>query len=229
MEAQIQTLQQQMRGKEAVISTLKAAEVNARELRMSLQLSQQKNSMFDELEVSVRGAYQLFRGLLATIGGGEKMSRHPENSDQIESSNLGRHLMSVGIDMQRRLQHTSFQTVAVTTGNQGDHGEMCYEDLLRENAYLNERITELSHDLEKELEQSQVLQKYTEEYQSSASCKIAVLKENVAKADLEIAELDKLVDHVREVMRSDLELVKGSPQLLALLREIEGNEAPQNY
>ena len=28
---------------------------------------------------------------------------------------------------------------------------------------------------------------------------IAVLKENVAKADLEIAELDKLVDHVREV------------------------------
>ena len=92
-----------------------------------------------------------------------------------------------------------------------------------------------------------------------------MLKENVAKADLEIAELDKLVDHVREVchlipavfghflfsfclyifvhfgyyciflytfgqvMRSDLELVKGSPQLLALLREIEGNEAPQNY
>ena len=28
---------------------------------------------------------------------------------------------------------------------------------------------------------------------------IAVLKENVAKADMEIAELDKLVDHVREV------------------------------
>ncbi|KAL5490737.1 hypothetical protein EMCRGX_G015914 [Ephydatia muelleri] len=90
-------------------------------------------------------------------------------------------------------------------------------------------ITELSQDLEKELEQYQVLQKYTEEYQSSSSCRIAVLKENVAKADLEIAELDKLVDHVREVMRSDLELVKGSPQLLALLREIEGNEAPQNY
>ena len=34
------------------------------------------------------------------------------------------------------------------------------------------QITELSHDLEKELEQSQVLQKYTEEYQSSASCKV---------------------------------------------------------
>eukprot|EP00731_Ephydatia_muelleri_P015572 Em0008g1292a len=232
MEAQIRTLQDQMRGKEAVISALKAAEVNARELRMSLQQSHKKNSMFDELEVSVRGAYQLLRGLLATIGGGEKgyfgtqMSRHPEISDQIESSNLGRHLMSVGIDMQRRLQHTSFQTVAVTTG---DHGEMCCKDLLRENVYLYKRIAELSHDLEKELEQSQVLQKYTEEYQSSASCKIAVLKENVAKADLEIAELDKLVDHVREVMRSDLELVKGSPQLLALLREIEGNEAPQNY
>ena len=83
------------------------------------------------------------------------------------------------------------------------------------------QITELSQDLEKELEQYQVLQKYTEEYQSSSSCKvwglggpggplhilcvlfcwlqIAVLKENVAKADLEIAELDKLVDHVREV------------------------------
>ncbi|KAL5490731.1 hypothetical protein EMCRGX_G015908 [Ephydatia muelleri] len=218
LEAQIRTLQDQMRGKEAVISALKAAEVNAREYSMSLQQSHKKNSMFDELEVSVRGAYQLLRGLLATIGGGEKgyfgtqMSRHPEISDQIESSNLGRHLMSVGIDMKRRLQHTSFQTVAVTTG---DHGEMC--------------LAELSHDLEKELEQSQVLQKYTEEYQSSASCKIAVLKENVAKADLEIAELDKLVDHVREVMRSDLELVKGSPQLLALLREIEGNEAPQNY
>ena len=45
---------------------------------MSLQLSQQKNSMFDELEVSVRGAYQLFRGLLATIGGGEKVRHtHP--------------------------------------------------------------------------------------------------------------------------------------------------------
>lgn len=47
--------------------------VNARELRMSLQLSQVKNSMFDELEVSVRGAYQLFRGLLVTIGGTDKV------------------------------------------------------------------------------------------------------------------------------------------------------------
>ena len=92
---------------------------------MSLQLSQVKNSMFDELEVSVRGAYQLFRGLLVTIGGTDKvkrpcpspfahwvgscvvqMSRHPENSNEIESGSLGRHLMSVGIDLQRRLQHT---------------------------------------------------------------------------------------------------------------------------
>ena len=47
--------------------------VNARELRMSLQLSQAKISKYEELEVSVRGAYQLFRGLLASIGGGDKV------------------------------------------------------------------------------------------------------------------------------------------------------------
>ena len=33
---------------------------------------------------------------------------------------------------------------------------------------------------------------------------IAVLKENVAKADLEIAELDKLIDHMREVCMASL-------------------------
>lgn len=229
MESQVQTLQHELREKEAVVSTLKTAELSARELQTSLQLSQLKNSMFNELEVSVRGAYQLFRGLLVSIAGEGQMSRHPESGKEIESSNLGLHLMSVGIDLQRRLQHTSLQTTNVTASNHSNHGDLCYEDLLRENTYLNERITELTHDLEKELEQSKVLRKYTEEYQSNASCKIAILKENVAKADMEIAELDKIVDHAREVMRGDIELIKRSPQLLNLLRELDGNEAPQSY
>ncbi len=69
---------------------------------------------------------------------------------------------------------------------------------------------------------------------------MSILKENIEKADREIAELDKLVDMVREVrergvgvsrmtmtdctqaMRSSMDLVRQSPTLLKVLLEIEG-------
>ena len=56
-----------------------------------------------------------------------------------------------------------------------------------------------------------------------------VLKENLKKADKEIAELDQLIDQVRAVMHREIDVVKHSPALLQLIRDLDGIEAPNAY
>ena len=58
---------------------------------------------------------------------------------------------------------------------------------------------------------------------------IDVLKENLGKAEDEISELDHIIDQVREVMHQEIGVVKHSPTLLQLIRELDGVEAPNSY
>ena len=56
-----------------------------------------------------------------------------------------------------------------------------------------------------------------------------MLKENLGKAEEEISELDHIIDQVREVMHQEIGVVKHSPALLQLIRELDGVEAPNSY
>ena len=58
---------------------------------------------------------------------------------------------------------------------------------------------------------------------------IDVLKENLRKADEEIAELDQLIDQVRAAMHREIDVIKHVPSLLRLIRELDGVEAPSSY
>ena len=58
---------------------------------------------------------------------------------------------------------------------------------------------------------------------------VDVLKENLGKADEEISELDQLIDQVRATMHREIDIVKHSPSLLHLIRELDGVEAPSSY
>lgn len=55
------------------------------------------------------------------------------------------------------------------------------------------------------------------------------MKENLKKADKEISELDQLIDQVRAVMHKEIDIVKHSPGLLQLIRDLDGVEAPNTY
>ena len=61
------------------------------------------------------------------------------------------------------------------------------------------------------------------------SWQIDVLKENLSKAEEEISELDHIIDQVREVMHQEIGVIKHSPALLQLIRELDGVEAPNSY
>lgn len=55
------------------------------------------------------------------------------------------------------------------------------------------------------------------------------MKENVSKAEEEVSELDHIIEQVREVMHQEIGVVKHSPALLLLIRELDGVEAPSSY
>ena len=77
------------------------------------------------------------------------------------------------------------------------------------------------------------------------------MKENASKAESEIVELDKIINQVREVneecsvrntlycgdmvfhnmqvLRANIGCVRKCKPLLLLLRELDGNEAPEQY
>ena len=56
-----------------------------------------------------------------------------------------------------------------------------------------------------------------------------MLKENLSKAEEEVSELDHIIDQVRDVMHQEIGMVKHSPALLQLIRELDGVEAPNSY
>lgn len=66
-------------------------------------------------------------------------------------------------------------------------------------------------------------------YSGCVLLQVEVLKENVRKAEEEVVELDQLVDQVREVMHREIEIVRQSPSLLKLIKELDGVEAPGSY
>ena len=63
----------------------------------------------------------------------------------------------------------------------------------------------------------------------SLGFQVDVLKENLRKADDEISELDSIIEQVRSVMHREIGVVKHSPALLELIRELDGVEAPPTY
>jgi len=73
------------------------------------------------------------------------------------------------------------------------------------------------------------LTSYIQQYQTNVTQKINTLKENLCKAEAEVCELDKLVDQVREVLHCNISHVKECRPLLLLLKELDGNEAPNHY
>lgn len=85
---------------------------------------------------------------------------------------------------------------------------------------------------------------------TNSHLQISTLKENLTRADCEVAELDRLVDQVREVsndctrifdcsssgyfpiwqvLHANIGHVKKCKPLLCLLQELDGSEAPDTY
>lgn len=90
-----------------------------------------------------------------------------------------------------------------------------YGDLLHSNFTLEQKLNSV-------VQEHQILTDYVQEYKERSVEKVGILKENIQKADREIAELDKLIETVREAMHGSMELVKQSPLLQKALTEIDG-------
>lgn len=112
--------------------------------------------------------------------------------------------------------------LAIATAALNNRGCAKYGDLLHSNFLKEQQLKSMKSKLAEGVQMYQSLTDYIQEYKARSVEKVDILKENIRKADEEIAELDKLIDIVREALHNSLDLVQQSPHLMKALKEIEG-------
>lgn len=109
-----------------------------------------------------------------------------------------------------------------------EFAEIERQTLLETNKELEAEVNNLKVELNRGEEEFKKLVSYIKEYQSKSTEKINVLKSNLVKAENEITELDKMFEHVREVMHSNLPFVNECKPLATLLNELDRGEMEEN-